>query len=258
MDKIFAGITFKDAGTALLDLAMPRRCVVCREPLMLHERFICLSCLCDLPLTHYWERTHNPMADKFNERIQESLPDDDAVHEPYAFAAALFFYNSESPFKRIPRHLKYEGGRASGRYFAKMLGECLAASEQFADVDIIVPVPLHWTRYWKRGYNQAEVIASALAEEYGGRASVRTDILRRSRRTMTQTRVSVEGKSANVSGAFSLRPVRRQQGTAPKHILLVDDTFTTGATLNACRTALRGRFGQDVRISVATLAFVNA
>ena len=257
MDKIFTGITLKDVGTALLDLAMPRRCVVCHEPLLLQERFICLNCLCDLPLTHFWERTHNPMADRYNERIQESLSEDGSF-EPYAFAAALFFYNSESPFKRIPRHLKYEGGRASGRYFSRMLGERLVTSEQFADVDTIVPVPLHWTRHWRRGYNQAEIIATAVAEEYGGRASVRTDILRRRRRTRTQTQVSVEGKGANVSGAFSLRKTGEKQVLAPKHILLIDDTFTTGATLNACRTALRDRFGQDVRISVATLAFVSA
>ncbi len=236
---------------------MPRRCVVCRGPLMLHERFICLNCLCDLPLTHFWERTHNPMADRYNERIQESLPDDDDSFEPYAFAAALFFYNSESPFKRVPRHLKYERGLDSGRYFSKLLGERLAMSGQFADVDIIVPVPLHWTRRWKRGYNQAEVIARAVAAVYGGRVAVRTDILRRRRRTRTQTRVEVEGKSANVSGAFSLRRCR-QPVPAPKHILLMDDTFTTGATLNACRSALRERFGPEVRISVATLAFVNA
>lgn len=253
MDRIFEGISLRDAVTALLDLAMPRRCVVCRQPLLLHERYICIGCLCDLPLTHYWERTRNPMADKFNERIQESLQD--GLYEPYAFAAALFFYNSESPYKRIPRHLKYEDGTASGRYFSKQLGEELAGAEHFADVDCIIPVPLHWTRRWKRGYNQAEVIAEAIAGAYGGRARVCPDALRRRRMTRTQTRVSVESKAANVQGAFIFNGF--PEAFIPRHILLVDDTFTTGSTLNACRLVLRERLGPEVRISVAALAFVN-
>lgn len=253
MDKIFEGISLRDAGTALLDLAMPRRCVVCRQPLMLREHYICIGCLCDLPLTHYWERTRNPMADKFNERIQESLPD--GLYEPYAFAAALFFYNSESLYKRIPRHLKYEGGVSSGRYFSKLLGEELARSEHFADVDCIIPVPLHWTRRWKRGYNQAEIIADAVSEAFEGKAEVCPDVLRRRRRTRTQTRVPVESKAANVRDAFVFRGF--PEAFSPRHVLLVDDTFTTGSTLNACRLALKEALDTDVRISVAALAFVN-
>lgn len=261
MDRILESISLRDAGTALLDMAMPRICVVCRRRLDLRERFICLSCLCDLPLTYFWERSHNPMADRFNERIQESLPLDSDVLEPYSWAAALFFYNSESAFKRIPRHLKYESGISSGRYFSRMLGDFLAQSPFFSDVDLIIPVPLHWTRRWKRGYNQAEIIAKAVAAAYqsaGHGAVVRTDMLLRSRRTGTQTRMSMAEKSLNVAGAFTLRPWKDASVPDLRHILLVDDTFTTGATLNACRTVLRDALGPEVRISVATLAFVNA
>ena len=184
-------------------------------------------------------------------------------HEPYAFAAALFFYNSSSNYRHIPWHLKYEGGLAAGRHFARMLGERLAASPQFADVDVVIPVPLHWTRQWRRGYNQAEVIARELASVLG--AELRTDILRRSRRTRSQVRLPMAAKAANVHGAFTL--ARNMQGVptgydikAPysaAHILLVDDTFTTGATLNACRAVLRQAFPLPTRISVATLAYVS-
>ncbi len=244
MDPLLSKVTLRDAGTALLDLAMPRHCVACRRPLGLRERFLCLECQADFPFTHFWERSHNPMADKFNALIQQDLdalslpsisadpivlsptmrevslppssPDPNtstgpsssvepspSLHEPYAFAAALFFYNADSDYRHIPWHLKYEGGLAAGRFFARMLGERLAGSPQFADVDIVIPVPLHWTRRWRRGYNQAEVIARELADVLG--ADLRTDILRRARRTRSQVRLAPDAKAANVRGAFALR-----------------------------------------------------
>ncbi len=241
------------------EILLPRQCITCGQRLLLEEKHLCLECLADLPQTYFWTMSHNPMADRFNENIQKDIEtdEDDGLHERYAYAAALFFYHSEAQYRLIPYQIKYHGNIRAGRYFGRMLGNRLASSELFEDVDMVVPVPLHWTRKWKRGYNQAEVIAGAVAEALG--APMRTDLLRRRKRTTTQTRMEVEDKRKNVAEAFvstpSLADIAAQDSI--RHLLLIDDVFTTGATLHACFVALRTVLPASVRISIATLGFVG-
>ena len=262
-----------------MDFFLPRHCVVCDSVLGPRENHLCEACWGDLPHTYYWMLRNNPMADRFNALVQEGLEEDfgtrttstgatittsnpdggnpnkSAQRERYAYAAALFFYRAESDYSKITRCIKYQGRLEVGKDFGMLLGERLAGSSLFSDVDAVVPVPLHWLRRWKRGYNQAEVIASGVAECLG--IPMRPDILRRIRRTRTQTRLSITEKRANVSGAFAIPTKPPAEPTPFRHILLVDDVFTTGSTLFACFTALRTVFPPDVRISVATLGFVG-
>jgi len=247
MDRRIAHISLKSAGRAMADLVMPRSCVVCGRSLINQEEHICLECLADLPRTYFETLERNPMSERLNTIIERGLD----AYTPYARAAALFFYNSESPYRHIPPALKYGRRFGDGRYFAAMLGEALAGSPLYADVDLVVPVPLHWSRRLQRGYNQAEIIAREVAGKMAG-ARLGAGVLRRARRTRTQTRLSVEGKSRNVENAFS---VASEPPCA--HILLIDDVCTTGATLAACHRALREKYGPEVRISAATLAFVS-
>ena len=246
MDPRLNTLNLKTFLPALLDIILPRVCVVCGRPLLPQERHLCLECLSDLPETHYATLAHNPMADRFNARIQ---PDE---YEPYAYAAALFHYRAESLYKKIPQALKYHRDFGAGRWAARLLGGRLAASPLYADVDLVVPVPLPWARHWRRGYNQAAVIAREVARSLGAPCAER--LLRRTRRTRSQTRLSGQAKAANVAGAFALRGSKRP---AARHILLIDDVFTTGSTLSACHAALRQACGPQVRISVATLAAVG-
>lgn len=241
---------------AAADVILPRTCAVCETRLNLNERHLCLHCMAELPLTHFWERSHNAMADRFNMMIERGVDSylTDGRLERYAYAAALFFYDGEGKYRRIPHRLKYHADLSLGRDFGRMLGRKIRESGHFQDVDAVIPVPLHWTRRWKRGYNQAEVIAEEVARELG--VFMRTDILRRCRRTRTQTKVSPEEKAINVKGAFKADKARALEDNL-HHILLVDDVFTTGSTLHNCFLALRAVLPVSVRISIATLGFVG-
>ncbi|MBQ9660791.1 MAG: ComF family protein [Bacteroidales bacterium] len=240
-------MSLKTSLSALLDLVLPRVCVVCGRPLLPRERHLCTECLADLPLTRYATLSHNPMADRFNARVQVD------EYEPYAYAAALYHYRADAGYKRISQALKYHRNFGAGRWAARMLGEQLASSPLYAGVDLVVPVPLHWSRQWSRGYNQAEVIAREVSAALG--SPLAPHLLRRVRRTRSQTRLSGQAKTANVAGAFRLRKTAGLP--AALHILLIDDVFTTGSTLAACHRALRAAYGAQVRISVATLGVVG-
>ena len=303
---------------ALGDLFLPRECLACGRRLGMRERHLCLSCAADLPYTRFWLQPHNPLADRFNAVLERHRGTESM---DYAYAAALLYY--KGAYRAIPRALKYHGDLAAGRHYGALLGRRLAAAPHFADIDLVIPVPLHWTRRRARGYNQAALLAQALVEGFrsasrcpvaaghdvhsvaghdvhsvagldavpvtpgstGGLLVCRTDLLARARRTRTQTRLSVEQKARNVAsafqvperfpllirwrGLFSLRhsglDLPRHSGLDPespatvlasaRHILLVDDTFTTGATLYACYAALRPY--TSARISIATLAAVE-
>ena len=252
MDPRLTGLDLKTSLSALLDLVLPRVCLVCGRPLLPRERHLCTECLADLPETRYATLAHNPMADRFNARIRVE------EYEPYAYAAALFHYRADAGYKKIPQALKYHRDFAAGRWAARLLGERLAASPLYADVDLVIPVPLHWTRRWRRGYNQAALIAREVARVLGVPCAERA--LSRRRRTRSQARLAGRTeRAANVEGAFA--PGRRRSGradlSAARHILLLDDVFTTGATLAACHDALRRSCGPQVRISVATLGVVG-
>lgn len=198
------------------------------------------------------------MADRFNGLVEA---------DGYVRAAALFYYSGN--YANITQSLKYRRDFVAGRWAATLLGRRLRDSGWH--VDAVCCVPLHWTRRWRRGYNQAEVIGRRVAAQLGAVFAPR--LLRRSRRTAAQTSLSGHARAANVSGAFSVRPSEVERtgvaavgcsgvgGGLPAwnriSILIIDDVFTTGSTLAACYAALRKALGPTVRIAVATLAYVE-
>jgi ComF family protein len=169
-------------------------------------------------------------------------------------AAALFFYRHDSPYCEIVRQFKYGRRESLGLWAARLLGGYLAAGGLYCDVQAVVPVPLHPLKRWKRGFNQAEIIARGVAEGLGGILVV-PHLLRRRRYTSTQTRRSAISRRSNVSGAFAVNPreLGKLRVAGITHILIVDDVLTTGATLSECIRLLQDHF----TVSAATLGFVE-
>ena len=220
---------------AVADLLLPRLCVVCGRELGRKERHICLDCLVGMPLTYHWLKPENPMADKFNSLIAKDYDGP----EYYALATALFDFEKGTGYRHITHNLKYRHNIPAGRFFAKMLAKHLVetfdnARGQFPDitpVDAVVPVPLHWTRQFSRGYNQAELIAEGISLFTG--IPVEKKLLVREKRTRVQKELTAAERAANLQNAF-----RTQGQLSGRTAVIVDDIYTTGATMEACTEAL--------------------
>jgi ComF family protein len=219
-----------------LHLIYPNVCLVCHKNLLAKEQFICFSCLSQLSYTSYHLQKDNPIEKLFWGKV------------PIERATSLFFFQKEAPSQLLLHHLKYKGDKEIGELLGRMLGEALKSVPDF-DVDIIVPVPLHPKKLQKRGYNQSEWIAKGIAALL--QKPVDTGHLIRVIDNPTQTQKGVYERWTNASGIFALSDPGVFEG---KHLLLVDDVITTGATIEACSHALMESSG--VRISVASLASV--
>ena len=143
-------ISIRPVIRALGDVLLPRTCVVCGRPLRVHETCMCVSCALEMPLTWNWDLSHHPMADQLNAHIQARLTSaqpENTAHEPYAYAAALFYYRSGSGYSQLTRRLKYRADFPTGRYAARMLGERLAASPLYGKMggaDLPVDAVVKW------------------------------------------------------------------------------------------------------------------
>lgn len=253
---------------AFAGLVFPRRCIVCTEVLDVDEKFVCGNCAADFPFTWFWAFGDNPAEERLWKRVG------------IVSAASLYFYRKEGGYAELLHEVKYGGDVKLGHHLGMMLGERMRKSGRFRDIQVIIPVPLHPLRRWRRGYNQAEVIARGIAEglnqtepvenlagpsreegqpyEGGRRAmkvKVETGVLTRRKYTLTQTRLSGEEKRRNVKDAFAvnLRKAERLKCEGILHILVVDDLLTSGSTLEAAVKPLLPHF----LVSTATVGFVE-
>lgn len=221
-----------------ISLLYPRVCAACGNSLFKHEEIICTYCLYHLPKTSYHLMQDSPLDKVFWGRAQ------------LAHTAALYHFQKKGKVQHLIHQLKYKGRMDVGIYLGKLLGAELAKSEAFADVDKIIPVPLHPAKQRKRGYNQSEQIAIGMAGEMN--AGVDTTTFIRTIDTSTQTRKSRFARWENVKEIFK---VTNADELAHKHILLIDDVITTGATLESAAHILLETEG--VKLSVACIGFAK-
>jgi ComF family protein len=165
------------------------------------------------------------------------------AHPPFARARAAMRYDEAS------RHLVLAFKHGDRLHLAPAFGAWMrrAGAELLAGADLLLPVPLHWTRLFARRYNQAAVLAHAI--HAAGGPPVAPDWLLRRRRTPSQGKRNAAARAKNVKGAFALRPERRVRGL---HLVLIDDVFATGATVGECAKVLHRAGARQV--DVLTLA----
>lgn len=216
----------------------PSTCAACGKVLVTGEEQLCLHCLASLAPTGYSSFSNNPA-----ERQLAGLPH-------LVAASAMLLYKREGIVQQVVHSMKFHGNSELCVFMGRQMGLDLRRSGRFDDVDMLVPVPLHWLRQISRGYNQSRLLCLGMADILN--LPIATGNLLRTRYTRKQSLQSTMARSSNVEGAFSLRHPERLAG---KHILLVDDVLTTGATLSACAEALATV--PDLRLSVATLSIVG-
>jgi len=163
------------------------------------------------------------------------------------FKQAVAVYRYEGPLREAIHRWKYGGDLRAGRALREAMVAALANEPMMEDVDVVVPVPLHWLRRIWRRFNQSGDLAEAVGKRFG--LSLRAGVLRRVRRTRSQVGLTATQREENVRGAFR---VLRPREIRERCVLLVDDVLTTGATCNECARTLR-RAGAK-RVYVAALA----
>lgn len=224
--------------TDFIALLYPETCVACDNTLLQKEFTICLKCRTDLPITKFEAYSPNPVEKLFWLKTSVQA------------ATSGYFYTKKSKIQKIIHAFKYHNNPDAAIYMGEYLGDQLLSSERFKEIDLIIPVPLHPHKLKQRGYNQSEKLAQGISNILN--LPVETSSLTRSVDNKTQTQKGLFNRWINVKSVFNIRCSKNIQN---KHILLVDDVITSGATIEACAKEILKINGTSV--SIVTLAFAN-
>jgi len=185
------------------------------------DQLLCLRCLHQLPYTRFEKIKGNAVEKIFWGRI------------PVQFAASLFYFTKGSTVERLMHQLKYRGKKEVGMYCGRLMGHAFTKSTFSEQIDFLVPLPLFKRKEHQRGYNQAKLICDGLGEFL--QLPVSTEIIERVEATETQTHKNRVERWQNMQGRFK---VKESSAIQNKHLILVDDVITTGATLESCAQEL--------------------
>lgn len=226
----------RQPAAALLHLAFPHLCAGCGSDVLPDQQLLCASCIDAMPHTLFEHHPDNPAASIFYGRLE-------VTH-----ATAQYFFTKGALMQELMHQLKYKGNKELGFALGKMMGRQLAEASRFANVDALVPLPLYPEKEHLRGYNQAAVLCAGMAETFC--KPVLKQAVIRTHHTQSQTKKNRVERWQNMEGRFL---VPSPEALAGKHLLLVDDVVTTGATLEACGRELLQ--APHTRLSIATLCF---
>ena len=217
-------------------LFYPHNCEGCGTDILFDDQFLCAKCLHALPETIFFSRQHNPVEKLFYGRMS------------VAHAAAAFYFTKDSLLQHLMIQLKYKSNKEAGYFLGRMMGYALLKAERFQDIDMLIALPLNPKKEFMRGYNQAALICEGISEVW--QRPFCRDVVTRIRFTETQTQQNRVSRWQNMEGVFA---VTRPETLANRHILLVDDVITTGATLEACGAVLLEIPG--VKLSIGAVAY---
>ncbi|MBE6319219.1 MAG: ComF family protein [Bacteroidales bacterium] len=228
----------KSWGNALLRVIFPEVCEVCGRALTEGENIICLHCMMDLPKT----LLHNDQFNSIHQRLAGSVPIEKA--------AGYFYYYRESDYAKMIHRAKYNNQPRILHWLAQQYVSEIKCDGFFDGIDLIQPVPMHWLKKMHRGYNQSEEIAIAISAATG---IEKCDCLTCVHRRSSQTRKQRFDRWLNVKDRYNVKNIESLNG---KHILIVDDVITTGATILACCEAIH-KLSPHTRLSVLSLGVTH-
>lgn len=208
----------------IINLVYPSQCHVCGNTLSPGERFICCPCIETLPRTGYHRNLRNPMEERF------------AGHFPFNLATGHFFYSRDSSLSQLIQDMKYRNFPSIGNKLGEIAGKELYISGFLNDIDFIVPLPMHFIKQARRGYNQTDRIAEGLSKSSGLPV---IKALKMIRQRKTQTSLTQVQRLQNAKSLFEVKKGIALNG---KNVLLVDDICTTGATMGSAAKTLTDAF----------------
>lgn len=220
---------------ALVSLFFPKVCYACLNLLHDNEDSICIDCRHDLPVTNFHFNNDATALKVFYGRVKVEN------------ATALFRYEKKGTVQQLIHGLKYKGYEKIGLVLGDWLGSELQTLENYKSVDVVIPVPLHKKKLRSRGYNQVAKFGQQIALALG--ADYKDGVLKKVTNTTSQVN---KKRLARWNNSDELFTIQNTPSIENKHLLLVDDIITTGATLEACITVLSQ--AKNVKISVATMA----
>lgn len=222
----------------LFNLFYPDTCVCCDQYLLDQEKIICIECRLDLPFIETGNSTYNPLIETLKGKV--------FVEEGTSF----LYYHPEGKVKKLIHQLKYKNNQKVGIFLGEWLGLKLLETKAYNSIDYIIPVPLHKDKLRLRGYNQltkfGETLSSILNIEY------LEGVLIRNTMAKTQTLKKRLDRFKSLVNNFSIINADLLKN---KHVLLIDDVVTTGATLEACCNELLKVEG--MKISIVTIALTE-